>query len=155
MKKSLFIFMAIVLAISVGFLFWQNKGEIKMDQAKANSAGESELIYAQFDIFEDHASWPQANAKKADDSFMQAVWPLYTYGSDVRSTLTDINGDGLIDIIKHYGWTNNLDKGGQFAVWLNKGKVKFELAYKCQFNVGFNSDTATYYQYWYGDCAAI
>lgn len=88
-------------------------------------------------LFNNYQSWPSSANRKAEDTQVQSLYLLYQTNSN--STLSDINGDGLADILYHLG-TSTIQR---YAILLNDGALGFNLVYKCVF----------YNSLWYGDCA--
>lgn len=97
------------------------------------------------DPLSDYASWPSSGAPKEDDILFR-ILDLFAkdYGSHYKtSTQTDINGDGLVDLLVHF--SPNAPK--YFGIFLNRGDLGFELTYKCVYTY-YSSDPE-----YYGDCA--
>lgn len=87
-------------------------------------------------------TWTHSTTLKATDTMAQTLYKLTrVYNTQSYFTLTDINGDGLIDLLYHDYQTN---KGNLFGVYLNNGNLSFTWAYKCVW-----APDGSYY----GDCA--
>ena len=98
---------------------------------------------SEFDLFKSYATWPNSSVKKVGTA---AEW-LHTMAPPITSqptTSVDVNGDGLTDVLVHQ---ENRDVGGiqYYGVLLNRGDLKFDLAYKCVVDSDLNK--------FYGDCA--
>ena len=113
------------------------------------------------DVFYNWEYWPHSAAKRSNDLWPQFIEqlkgpknyssstgnnPYNTLGEIANtSTMTDINGDGLTDMIFRDDqglWGTDYIQT-EMAVWLNKGNNSFQLIYKCMVTTGA----------WYGDCA--
>ena len=101
-----------------------------------------------------YTSWPSSNELKEDDTMYQSLYTLYfSYSNNQNNTqsLTDINGDGLIDILFYY-YSSISDNVG--LVLINNGNLGFDLVYKCYYDdYGNSSSPAT--RLYYGDCADV
>ena len=90
-----------------------------------------------------YTSWANSTGFAASDTMMQSLYIMNT-NNTTRHTLTDFNGDGLVDILYHY-WGNSYPS--YYMVLLNTGDMGFDLAYKC---VREGSPIK-----YYGDCADV
>ena len=119
---------------------------------RASAQIESSLIQpmlfenAQIDIFSAYGSWHSSDVFKTTDALGQALFAM-GFEDDYKTPQSafDINGDGLVDIIRHVR-QNYSSNQSQFAIFLNKGNMQFDLAYKCLIDP---YNTLIYY----GDCA--
>lgn len=127
----------------------------------------SAFSWSDVDIFENYASWPVSVSKKPNDRWPEILFQLRSPANEVWApggtnpqttsvpthsyTMSDVNGDGLTDIlfiyVKYTGPANGYWSPIKMAVWLNKGSNSYDLPYKCyvDWSNGF----------WYGDCAAL
>lgn len=99
------------------------------------------------DIFNNYAPWPTSTALKATDLVPEALADLsQVYNSTNFSTIADINGDGLADILFHNaGYPASSWR--EYGIFLNKGNLQYDLAYKCVSTIVSNV------AHYYGDCA--
>lgn len=126
------------------------------------------IAMSELDLFYDARSWPFSQNKKPSDTFphliyqiigsytwiytldkFEQTWPLTSYTSNPNAFMTtDINGDGLQDLILRDESSSSAGRGQEIemAVWLNKGSNGYQLIYKCFVDI---------YRGWYGDCAAV
>lgn len=92
-------------------------------------------------LYQNYLTWPSSTTLKADDTTLQ---PLAYVQSTTPFNLTDINGDGLVDILLNQP---NGYIGRNYGIFLNNGSLGFTWAYKCAVK---ENVTPTVY---YGDCA--
>jgi|GEM_PF-4384104 len=138
-------FFKIFCASTLGFLIattlplWlkaqQQKGQENLSQvlfpiAEAGFGVNSE------DLFENYTTWTNSTNLNASDTVVQTLFNLYASGN--ASSILDINGDGLSDVIIHSAGSTR-----KYAILINNGNIGFNLAYKCV-------KTSTT---WYGNCA--
>lgn len=99
------------------------------------------------DPFNGYAAWPHSTAVKATGLLPEALHSLSrVYNTTNFSTVADINGDGLADVLYHdSGYPGGSSK--QYAIFLNMGNQRFEMAYKCVYN------SVSGVPNYYGDCA--
>lgn len=96
------------------------------------------------DVFQGYEQWHSSTVKNPNDTSMAWLRLLSLVdpfrNSYIAHSMTDINGDGLPDILFHddvVGYSKR-----RYAVLLNKG-VGFEVKYRCVVESGV----------YYGDCA--
>ena len=124
-------------------------------------------------IFDNYTSWPRSMYQKSNDStswileMMQInntntdiSWKTLSYNWQSNwVTLTDINGDWLVDFIYSRHFPSNGRLGNvRMAVMINKGNFTFTSIYKCVFISEWNPliiVNGNYFlpEYYYGDCA--
>lgn len=120
---------------------------------KASAQVDSSLIQPMYfvdepiNIFSAYQSWHSSSVLKTTDALGQALFAM-GFENDYNKTpqsAFDINGDGLVDIVHHV--RQNTYTQSELAVFLNKGNIQFDIAYKCL--VHRELSIVTYY----GDCA--
>lgn len=105
------------------------------------------------DIFYNYDRWPQSSSLKTDDTTAQSLYILSRtmiegeHHNTNPQSLTDINGDGLADILYHYRSYNDTFSFFYAAILLNQGGLNFDLTYKCVSDIGR--------LIYYGDCAQL
>lgn len=114
--------------------------EIKNLFAPAALAGFSQNTLG---LYSGYASWANSATLKSDDTKAQSLFLLEQSGA--VNTFSDINGDGLVDILYHND-TFDVDQTNQFGIFLNNGNLGFDWVYKCVYKGATNE--------YFGDCAA-
>lgn len=114
--------------------------DIKNIFAPAAMAGFSQNTLG---LYSGYASWPNSATLKSDDTKAQSLFLLEQSGA--VNTFSDINGDGLVDILYHND-TFDEDQANHFGIFLNNGNLGFDWVYKCVYKGAANE--------YYGDCAA-
>lgn len=104
-------------------------------------------------LFDNYTIWAKSNYPKPNDSTAMMLDLLGVSASTTQwtingVTMTDINGDGLVDFL--YSRNDPVRR----AIVVNNGDYTFKIAYKC----AVDSVTSTIYPYtttitYYGDCA--
>lgn len=108
-------------------------------------------------IFDDYTSWPSGGKPKPNDSALLVLTMLgynttNTLGTAANGvTLTDINGDGLVDFLYS---KNDLPRR---AIIVNNGNYTFKVVYKCALDPAGNNLTSGSNAWfpsttYYGDC---
>ena len=93
-----------------------------------------------FDLFKSYETWPNSSTKKIGTA---GEWLHTMAPRDVDTTFSDVNGDGLTDILVHQeSYTTGVL---YYGILLNRGDLTFDLAYKCVHISALNR--------FYGDCA--
>jgi len=92
------------------------------------------------------------SAKQRTDSYgWQWQWTWYSTSSSNVITMTDINGDWLVDFLYHS--TDPVRR----AILINNGNYTFKTVYKCAIDIEMRWDTFNYIPtgntIYYGDCA--
>ncbi len=166
MKKitflSLFTFIALswFLALSNDIFLW------KQNIAIANSPNTSPILSS--DLFHNFTSWKKGSLKNFDPLYILTSSQITTSTTWNTSTInapkviTDVNGDGLPDII----FTNYINKGTPFTSWtfsttyyepqyyyallINKWNMDYEIKYRCVYLWTGSMDQTRTWFYW--DC---
>jgi hypothetical protein len=144
LSKKIFLFGGLILVTTCISLFGFRNSEENIFVPDALAGyGVNDI-----DIFTDYQSWVSSDTFSADDKTAQPIYLLAAQNNNA-STLSDINGDGLADIIYHRRFSSNGYIDHQIAVLLNMGGYEFDLVYKCAITSPTASNEITYY----GDCA--
>ena len=105
-----------------------------------------------FDCNDQSTTLKTSTQKNPDDTWYEYLNGLRLMTNDTDGTsartansLVDLNGDGFVDILKHYEYVFGSYYEKDFAVYLNKGDVSFERVYVCEYN-----NSSNVYK---GDCA--
>jgi hypothetical protein len=99
-------------------------------------------------LFSNYSSWNHSNAYHSNDKTMEALIALsirYSVGMNY-ATRTDVNGDGLVDILYHKT-SSGPRTPMHLGMFVSQGGFDYTLGYKCV--ITNNNGTYNYY----GDCA--
>jgi hypothetical protein len=139
-RISVFIGMFFVSGVLIGYGLW-----IGSKQVFATPQNHTPSFHV--NIFHDAPGWePRSSTRNLNDLIPHA-W-FYRASSDKPTTIIDMNGDGLQDMVVHYIYGGA--KWG-FAIFINKGNVGYQYAYKCFVQHTSPGDPNTIE--WRGDCA--
>ncbi|QQS58751.1 hypothetical protein IPN35_04055 [Candidatus Peregrinibacteria bacterium] len=137
---------AIILSVSVYFSYYENDVTLSKPENIWMPSAFAGFDVNTLSIFSDYQSWTASGAPKEEDVLYLILNNLKTGYNSVYSITTqiDINGDGFTDLLYHYG--NGVYSN--YGVFVNKGNLSYELAYKCVYTRPSGSDPK-----YYGDCA--
>ena len=139
-KISVFVGLFFVSGVLIGYGLWTGA-------QKVFATPENHVPGFHVNIFHDAPTWePYSNTRKPTDLIPHA-W-FYRASSDQPTTIIDMNGDGLQDMVVHYIYGGA--KWG-FAIFINKGNVGYQYAYRCFVQHANPGDPNSIE--WRGDCA--
>lgn len=111
-------------------------------------------------FFDNYLNWPKSFYQKSDDTASMMLDLLWVNATQAQwtingVTLTDINGDGLVDFL--YSRTDPIRR----IIIVNNGNFTFKISYKCAIDASGTVWSPTLWRYlpaptiYYGDCADI
>jgi hypothetical protein len=161
--KAVVSFLLMILISIASFYFGRLNSDVKDVQAigsiessslsSVNIKGLGHDSNNLLDIFRNYTSWSHSDTQNSDDTMPQALYLLRSGQYTSSYSLTDFNGDGLVDVLYHHepGHNSQVPAYRYFAVLTNQGSNNVEVSYKCVTVQEVDRSQWT----WYGDCADV
>jgi hypothetical protein len=140
----------IILVLVVGVVGFKALSPQQTNASSPYTFAGTHLSY----IFYDWQSWQNSTILKHDDAWAQTLRLMTEASPNLRGMqMTDINGDGLVDVLYYSRREYKQEWYFDAAVLVNTGGMKFDLAYKCTTLERGNGTNLVFSYSFFGDCA--
>ena len=151
MKKfkliSISFFLVAIAATFITSKVFAEKSSLAQAQVQTQASSQAQATNNLAEVFEDisfmMADTTCSSSLDSRDPYYEALQTIaskWVAGSNTpapeRSKIFDINGDGLVDIIKAYMVTSSTDTSESYDIFLNQAGAGYENTYSCSYGGG-------------------